>query len=140
MEKLDLSKEVQDFYEKKKDNKLIRNYEETKNSYKGFLKISKIPSNVIGDGIEDIPDKLGKESLSWVVEITRYVHSFFNEKDKQNFVFSTILSKKMEVFYFNTFLLFEHSFLKFVKVDYSNFDSSSSYTYVVSFFTTRRID
>ena len=122
MEELDLSKELKDFYEKKKDNKLIRNYEETKNSYKGFLKISKIPSNVIGDGIEDIPDKLGKESLSWVVEITRYVHSFFNEKDKQNFVFSTILSKKMEVFYFNTFLLFEHSFLKFVKVDYSNFD------------------
>jgi len=120
MGELDLSKELQDFYEKNKHNKLIRNYEETKNSYKGFLKIDKIPSNVIGDGIEDIPDNLGKESLGWVFEVTRYVHSFFNEKNKQNFIFSIILSKKMEVFYFNTFLLFEHSFLKFVKVDYSN--------------------
>jgi hypothetical protein len=123
VEEIDISKELKEFYEKNRNNKLIRNFEETINSYKGFLKIDKIPSNVIGDGIEDIPDNLGKESLKWVYEVTRYVYSFFNEKNKQNFIFSIICSKKMEVFYFNTFLLFEHSFLKFVKVDYSNLDS-----------------
>ena len=123
MEVIDLSKELKEFYKKNINNNLIRNYEQTLNSYKGIFKVNKIGSNVIGDGIENIPENLPKEKLEWVLEVTRYVSSFFNEKNKQDFIFSVVFSNKMEVFYFNTFLLFEYSFLKFVKVDYLNFSS-----------------
>ena len=48
MEGIDLSKELQEFYEKNKDNKLIRNYEETlKDSKGGFFKVSLLKNKVI---------------------------------------------------------------------------------------------
>ena len=53
MEEIDLSKELQEFYEKNKDNKLIRNYEETLDQVKGgFLRRNLLKIKVIGDGIK----------------------------------------------------------------------------------------
>ena len=106
MEEIDLSKELQEFYEKNKDNKLIRNYEETLDQVKGgFLRRNLLKIKVIGDGIKS--DEV-------------IFNSVFNNKD---FVFSF----KQSVYYFKTFLMVEGNNgsirQTFLKVDYSNFGS-----------------
>ena len=52
MKELDLSKELKDFYEKNKQEKIVRNWEETLKKSKGWLQFDPFKFNVIGDGIE----------------------------------------------------------------------------------------
>ena len=52
MKELDLSKELKDFYEKNKQEKIVRNWEETLKKSKGWFHLDLFKFNVIGDGIE----------------------------------------------------------------------------------------
>ena len=51
MKELDLSKELKDFYEKNKQEKIVRNWEETLKKSKGWFHLDLFKFNVIGDGI-----------------------------------------------------------------------------------------
>ena len=113
MEEIDLSKELLEFYEKNKDNKLIRNYEETlKDSKSGFFKLSLLKNKVIDYRLG------GKEQ----------VFNFFLENN--NLIFSI----KNCIYCFNSFFLIEGSFLhknsreSFLKVDYSDLNSIEKIT------------
>ena len=83
MEELDLSKELQEFYENNKDNTLIRNYEETLKDSTGFFKTSKL-------GYDVIDNSLKEEN-----------QTFKNTLTKKDFVFSI----KNYIYYFNSFFL-----------------------------------
>jgi methyl-accepting chemotaxis protein len=110
MEELDLSKELQEFYENNKDSKLIRNWKETLKTTKGFFGLPNfLKSNVEGD---DIENKIGAIFTSVHIE--------------EDFIFSL---GKNNIFYYKKFLLFmEHPFndngstlkLNYIKVNYSN--------------------
>ena len=108
MEKIDLSKELQEFYEQNKHEKCIRNWEETLKTTKGFLGVNFLKDNVGGD---DVSVKTG-----------RVFTSIHNEED---FIFSL---GRNDVFYYKKFLLFKKvvSWTKsphqydYYKVNYSN--------------------
>ena len=51
MKELDLSKELQEFYEKNKHEKSIKNWEETLKISKGFFNNNFLKDNVGGDDI-----------------------------------------------------------------------------------------
>jgi hypothetical protein len=108
MEELDLSRELQSFYEKNRDNQEIRNYDETvKDAKGGFLKIKFSNQEVID------PYSQGSNKT----------FQFFIENN------NLILSVKKGIYCFNTFFLIEGSLLhknsqwKFLKVNYSNLNS-----------------
>jgi hypothetical protein len=110
MEEFDLSKELQEFYEKNKHDKKIANWKETLKKTKGFFSLpdfSKI--NVEGD---DIEIKIGRVFTS--------VHI------QEDFIFSL---GKNNIFYYKKFLLFTEYPLsddgspkkpRWLKVNYSN--------------------
>tara|TARA_B110000211_G_C14004925_1_gene520348 strand:+ start:93 stop:1283 length:1191 start_codon:yes stop_codon:yes gene_type:complete len=108
MVEIDLSKELQDFYEKNKHEKCITNWEESLKTTKGFFGITFLKDNVGGD---DISIKTG-----------RVFTSIHIEKD---FIFSL---GGYQVFYYKKFLLFrEHpnfsrtlDSYRYLKVNYSN--------------------
>ena len=108
MEELDLSKELQDFYEKNKHEKCITNWEESLKTTKGFFGINFLKDNVGGD---DISIKIGR--------VFNSIHK------KEDFIFSLGVP---HVFYYKKFLLFrEHPNFSsphqycYLKVNYSNF-------------------
>ena len=114
MEEIDLSKELQMFYEKNKHEKSIANWEETLKKTKGFFGLPKfLKNNVEGDDIENKIDVI-----------------FTSVHIEEDFIFS--LSRN-NIFYYKKFLLFiEFPFdsngnnllkkgnLTFIKVNYSN--------------------
>ena len=108
MEKIDLSKELQDFYEKNKHEKSIKNWEETLKTTKGFFGTNFLKDNVGGD---DISIKTGR--------VFNSIHK------KEDFIFSLEGNK---VFYYKKFILFHETPLfssphkyRYLKVNYSNF-------------------
>jgi len=114
MEKLDLSKELQEFYENNKDNTLIRNYEETLKDSTGFFKTSKL-------GYDVIDNSLKEENQTFKKTLT-----------KKDFVFSI----QNQFYYFNSFFLFKSRISinnlsdnkRFLKVDYLNLNSIKKVT------------
>ena len=114
MEKLDLSKELQEFYENNKDSKLIRNYEETLKDSTGFFKTSKL-------GYDVIDNSLKEENQTFKKTLT-----------KKDFVFSI----QNQFYYFNSFFLFKSRISinnlsdnkRFLKVDYLNLNSIKKVT------------
>ena len=114
MEELDLSKELQEFYENNKDNTLIRNYEETLKDSTGFFKTSKL-------GYDVIDNSLKEENQTFKKTLT-----------KKDFVFSI----QNQFYYFNSFFLFKSRISinnlsdnkRFLKVDYLNLNSIKKVT------------
>ena len=114
MEGIDLSKELQEFYQKNKDNKLIRNYEETLKDSTGFFNINLLNYKVIDNSLKEENQ------------------TFKNTLTKKDFVFSI----KNYIYYFNSFFLIRpfpnlnnlKSTHKFLKVDYLNLNSIEKVT------------
>ena len=107
MEEIDLSKELQEFYEKHKHEKFIRNWEETLKKSKGFFNNNFLKDNVGGD---DISIKTGRVFTS--------IHK------KEDFIFSL---KGGRVFYYKKFILIRQEALfssphqyRYLKINYSN--------------------
>lgn len=119
MEELDLSKELQEFYENNKDNTLIRNYEETLKDSTGFFKTSKL-------GYDVIDNSLKEENQTFKKTLT-----------KKDFVFSI----QNQFYYFNSFFLFKSRISlnnlsdnkRFLKVDYLNLNSIEKVTKTINF-------
>ena len=113
MEGIDLSKELQDFYENNKHEKIIRNLDETlKDAKSGFFKLGLLKNKVIDYRME------GEEQ----------VFKFFLENN--NLIFSI----KKCIYCFNSFFLIKGSLLhknsseSFLKVDYSDLNSIEKIT------------
>lgn len=108
MEEIDLSKELQEFYENNKHKKCIKNWEESIKSTKGFF-------GFFGNNF--LKDKVGGDDI--LLKDGRVFTSIHNEKD---FIFSLM---GYEVLYYKKFLLFRvrpnlSNSYKFLKVNYSN--------------------
>ena len=86
MEELDLGKKLQEFYEKNKHEKKIRNWEETLKKSKGFFNINFLKCKVIGDGINS-KDGIILESINI----------------KEKFIFSI----KQSYFFYDSYLMFK---------------------------------
>ena len=106
MEEIDLSKELQDFYEKNKHEKSIRNWEETLKKSKGFLSSNFLKFNVINNGINP-------ESKT----VFTSIHS------NDEFIFSF---RQDVIFVYKTYFLFSGSDIDnnviFYKINYSNYE------------------
>ena len=105
MEEIDLSEELQDFYEKNKHEKSIRNWEETLKKSKGFLSSNFLKFNVIGNGIN--PE-------------SKIVFTSINSNDE--FIFSF---RQDVILVYKTYFLFRGSSIYnnqiFYKINYSNY-------------------
>lgn len=119
MKDIDLSKELQEFYDKNKHLELLRNWEETLKKSKGFFMINFLKAFVGGDGIGQVGDK-GK------------IFNKLGFKD-DDFVFS-IWGKNIgcNLLVYKKFILIERSINKsskftYLKVDYSNFGNIKTY-------------
>lgn len=107
MEEIDLSKELQEFYEKNKHEKVIRNWEETLKKSKGLFNFNFLKENVGGD---DISNKVGRVFTS--------IHK------KEDFIFGL---EENRVFYYKKFILFRETPLfssphqyRYFKINYLN--------------------
>jgi hypothetical protein len=105
MGEIDLSEELQDFYEKNKHEKSIRNWEETLKKSKGFLSSNFLKFNVIGNGIN--PE-------------SKIVFTSINSNDE--FIFSF---RQDVILVYKTYFLFRGSSIYnnqiFYKINYSNY-------------------
>jgi hypothetical protein len=108
MEEIDLSEELQEFYEKNKHEKSIANWGETLKKTKGFFGDNFLKNNVEGDDIENKIDVI-----------------FTSVHIEEDFIFSL---GSNTIFYYKKFLLFRNDSLikgnaTFIKVNYLNIDN-----------------
>ena len=118
MEEIDLSEELQEFYEKHKHEKYIRNWEETLKKSKGFFMSNFLKDLVGGDGIDLLGGK-GK------------VFNTLGFKD-EDFIFSIWGIQSCNFLVYKKFILIERNFIKlstytYLKVNYSNFGNIRTY-------------
>ena len=118
MEELDLSEELQEFYEKNKHLQLLRNWEETLKKSKGFFMSNFLKDLVGGDGIDLLRGK-GK------------VFNTLGFKD-EDFIFSIWGINSCNFLVYKKFILIERDIIKlstftYLKVNYSNFGNIKTY-------------
>jgi len=119
MEELDLSKELQEFYEKNKHLQLLRNWEETLKKSKGFFMSNFLKDLVGGDGIDLLRGK-GKVFNTLGFKDEDFIFSIWGELNGCDLLvykkFILIIRNSVD---FRTFT--------YLKVNYSNFGNIRTY-------------
>jgi hypothetical protein len=119
MEELDLSEELQEFYEKNKHLQLLRNWEETLKKSKGFFMSNFLKDLVGGDGIDLLRGK-GKVFNTLGFKDEDFIFSIWGELNGCNLLvykkFILIIRNRVD---FRKFT--------YLKVNYSNFGNIRTY-------------